>query len=204
LLAAAPYSGIAFLRKKHNWHTSLKRGAKYRLVIPIKRSKHPPEFTARGVAVGMLLAMTPTIGIQMFMITGVWAFCNKVLKWPFSLVAGLGWTWTSNVFTMIPLYYLFYVTGQLMLGNWGDISGFADFSHLVKEAMNHPELGFWGATKFWLSNLFKGWGIPMFVGSIPWAIFSSWLGYQIAYNYVVRYREKRAQRMAYNASNNQA
>lgn len=143
----------------------------------------------------MLLAMTPTIGIQMFMIIGTWLFLTKVVKWEFSLLAGLGWTWTSNVFTMIPLYYLFYITGQVMLGNFDDISGFDQFTALVND-INDPNLSFIEKTKLWMVNLFEGWGVPMFLGSVPWAIFSSWLGYKIAYNYVVKYREKRALRMS--------
>ncbi len=144
----------------------------------------------------MLLAMTPTIGIQMFMIAGTWLFLTKVIKWEFSLLAGLGWTWTSNVFTMIPLYYLFYITGQVMLGNFNDISGFEQFSQLVGHISHNPDLSFWEKTSKWMVNLFKGWGVPMFIGSIPWAILSSWLGYKIAYNYVVKHRERRARRMA--------
>ncbi len=143
----------------------------------------------------MLLAMTPTIGIQMFMIAGTWLLLTRVFKWDFSLLAGLGWTWTSNVFTMIPLYYLFYITGQVMLGHWDDISGFDQFSQLVSNISNNPDLTFWQKTGTWIVNLFRGWGIPMFIGSIPWAILSSWAGYRIAYNYVVRHREKRAMRM---------
>ena len=143
----------------------------------------------------MLLAMTPTIGIQMFMIAGTWLFLTKVIKWEFSLIAGLGWTWTSNVFTMIPLYYLFYITGQIMLGNFNDISGFDQFSEMVGNISNNANLSFWEKTSMWMVNLFKGWGIPMFLGSVPWAIFSSWLGYKIAYNYVVRHRAKRLARM---------
>jgi len=146
----------------------------------------------------MLLAMTPTIGIQMFMIAGTWLFLTKVVKWDFSLLAGLGWTWTSNVFTMIPLYYLFYITGQVMLGNFGDISGFGEFSQLVKDISNNGDLTFWEKTSLWMVNLFKGWGVPMFLGSVPWAILSSWLGYKVAYNYVVKHRENRARRMAEN------
>ncbi len=143
----------------------------------------------------MLLAMTPTIGIQMFMIIGTWLFLTKIIKWDFSLIAGLGWTWTSNVFTMIPLYYLFYITGQIMLGNWGDISGFEQFSQMVGQINSNPDLTFWERTSTWIVNLFKGWGVPMFLGSVPWAILSSWLGYKLAYNYVVRHREKRSARM---------
>ncbi len=182
--------------RRRSWHKNLQRGAKYRLVVPLKRSKHPPEFTARGVGVGMLLAMTPTIGIQMFMIVGVWLFLTKIVKWDFSLLAGLGWTWTSNVFTMIPLYYLFYITGQLMLGNFDDISGFEQFSQLVINISQNPHLTFWQKTTTWLVQLFEGWGIPMFLGSVPWALLSSWLGYKLAYNYVVRHRINRTLRMA--------
>ena len=151
----------------------------------------------------MLLAMTPTIGIQMFMIAGAWLFLTKIIKWDFSLLAGLGWTWTSNVFTMIPLYYLFYITGQIMLGNFNDISGFDQFSELVGNISNNPTMTFWEKTSMWIVNLFKGWGVPMFLGSIPWAILSSWLGYKIAYNYVVKHREKRTARMIAKSQKNQ-
>jgi uncharacterized protein (DUF2062 family) len=180
--------------RKHSWHKTLQRIARFHLVVPLKRSPHPPEFTARGVGVGMLIAMTPTIGIQMFMITGVWYLCRKLLKWDFSLLAGLGWTWSSNVFTMIPLYYLFYVTGQIMMGHWHDISGFAHFAELVR-SINDLDVSLWVKTKIWMVNLVQGWGVPMFIGSIPWAIFSSWLGYRIAYHYVTEYRRRRAERM---------
>lgn len=142
----------------------------------------------------MLLAMTPTIGIQMFMIAGAWLFADKVLKWKFSLLAGVAWTWISNVFTMIPLYYLFYITGQIMLGHFNEISGFDQFANLIN-GINNPDLSFWDKTQQWMVNLFKGWGVPMFIGSIPWAILSSWMGYKIAYNYVVKHRKSRARRM---------
>ena len=32
-----------------------------RLIIPLFRSPHPPEYTARGVLIGLFVALTPTI-----------------------------------------------------------------------------------------------------------------------------------------------
>lgn len=183
------------MRKPHDWHIRLKRGAKYRLVIPLKRTPHPPEYTARGVAIGMLVAMTPTIGIQMFIIAGLWLVITRLFRWEFSLFAGLAYTWTTNAFTMVPIYYLFYVTGQVMLGRFGDINGFDRFSELVEAISANPALSFWEALWLWTVELFSGWGVPMFVGSIPWAIFSAWAGYWITYRYIVHHRRKRHERM---------
>ena len=43
----------------------LRRMLRYRLLVPLLRAKHPPEYTARGVFIGLLVAMTPTVGVQM-------------------------------------------------------------------------------------------------------------------------------------------
>jgi uncharacterized protein len=183
------------LRKPHNWHMKLQRAARYHLLIPLKRTPHPPEYTARGVAVGMLVAMTPTVGIQMFIIAGLWLVITRLFNWPFSLFAGLAYTWTTNAFTMLPLYYLFYVTGQVMLGHFDDINGFDRFSELVGSIGANPDQGFWQTLWLWSRELFSGWGVPMFVGSIPWAIFSAWAGYVVTYSYITRHRRKRLARM---------
>ena len=121
------------MAKRHNWIQNLTRLLKLRLVIPILRSPHPPEHTARGVAIGTMWAMTPLVGIQMWLVSMTWIVYKKVFKTSFSLPLGLAFTWITNVFTMVPMYYIFYVTGQLMLGHWDSISG---YSHL-KERRNY-------------------------------------------------------------------
>ena len=54
--------------RKHH-HTSKGRSwfyrlLRFRLVLPLLRSHHPPQFAARGTAVGLILAFTPTIGLH--------------------------------------------------------------------------------------------------------------------------------------------
>lgn len=181
--------------KKYDRLTGMWRLLRHRLVIPLKRNPHPPEYTARGVGIGMLVAMTPTVGLQMFIIAGLWVLITRVFKWEFSLFAGLAYTWTTNAFTMIPIYYLFYVTGQVMMGHFDDINGIDKFAELVNSVSGNPDLGFWESIWLWMSELFTGWGIPMFIGSIPWAVLSAWLGYTVTYKYIVRHRRKRAERM---------
>ncbi|MGY8991135.1 MAG: DUF2062 domain-containing protein, partial [Rhodospirillales bacterium] len=111
-------------KSNNSWINGLNRLIRYRLLIPLKRSAHSPEYTARGVMVGMVWAMTPTVGIQMGLVFGTWLFTRKFFKWDFSLINGMAWTWTTNVFTLIPIYYTFYITGQLMMGRFDDLSGY--------------------------------------------------------------------------------
>ena len=72
------------MSKRHNWIQNIGRLFKKRLLIPIIRSPHPPEYTARGVAIGTMWAMTPLVGIQMWLVSMTWLFYKKFLKTSFS------------------------------------------------------------------------------------------------------------------------
>ena len=88
------------------------------LRIPLIRSQKPAEYKAKGVAVGLAWAMTPLVGIHMWLVFMTWVIWKKFSPKGFSLTLGLAWTWVTNVFTMVPAYYMFYVTGQLMMGRF--------------------------------------------------------------------------------------
>lgn len=162
-----------------------------RLLIPLLRSPHPPEYKARGVAVGLAWAMTPLIGIQMWLVFMTWVFCRKVLKWHFSLVLGCAWTWITNVVTMIPTYYLFYVTGQIMRGRFDSISGYASLQGTLHESFMQ-NLTFVEKWTHFFKLLLQDWGISMAVGCLPWMVLSAVAGYYLT----MRFEEKRAQRRA--------
>lgn len=167
---------------------------RYRLHIPMIRSPHSAEYTARGVMMGMVWAMVPIFGLQMLAVFLTWIIANKAFKWDFSLVNGLAWTWTTNIFTIIPTYYVFYVTGQLMRGHFGEISGYDAFRHLF-ETSQGANVGFWQAALDWFQNLISGWGVPILIGSIPWTILSGWLAYVLSLRFVREYQRRRAERM---------
>ena len=77
----------------------LKRMARYRLVTPLQRSRHPPGYVARGVSAGLFWAMTPTIGIQMPMVLVHWLMVRKIPQWDFNLIHAWAWTWVTNFVT---------------------------------------------------------------------------------------------------------
>ncbi len=156
----------------------------------MKRAKNPPEYIARGVMIGILWAMTPTIGIQMFLVLLTWIVSTRYFHWNFSLINGLAWTWVTNVLTMVPVYYVFLITGQILLGRYDDLSNFKDFENLWLIAVN-PDMGFLEMLGSWFTVLFEGWGVPMLIGSIPWCLFTSMLGYHLSYRFIVNYRKEK-------------
>jgi hypothetical protein len=170
--------------KKGAWN-GLVRLTRLKLLIPILRSKHPPEYTARGVLVGMAWAMTPLVGIQMYAVFMTWLIARKFFKWDFNLIVGLAWTWITNVFTMLPCYYAFYVTGQVMLGNWDDLSGYNSFVDAYRQLFDE-NLTMWETTKMYAVMIVKDWGLAMAVGSLPWAVLGGWLGYKFGLAYAMR------------------
>ena len=170
--------------KKGAWN-GLIRLTRLKLLIPILRSKHPPEYTARGVLVGMAWAMTPLVGIQMYTVFMTWLIARKLFKWDFSLIVGLAWTWVTNVFTMLPVYYAFYLTGQVMLGNWNDLSGYNSFVEAYFRTFDEG-LGTWETVQMYAVMIVKDWGLAMAVGSLPWAALGGWLGYKFGLAYAMR------------------
>lgn len=180
--------------RNFNWMERLKRVARYRLHIPMKRSKHPPEHVARGVMVGVAWAMTPTFGIQMLFVLATWIVARRYFNWNFSLVNGLAWTWSTNVFTIVPAYYLFWLTGQLFLGRLDDFTGYESFKALF-EVWNQSDASLQDAIAHGAREFLFQWGIPLTIGCIPWAILSGWLSYRLSLQFVKQYRRQRARRI---------
>jgi len=174
---------------------SLIRLCRYRLIIPILRGKSPPHHTARGVLVGIACAMTPLVGIQMAMVAAVWGAQRVVAPdWRFNVVVAMGWTWITNVFTVPPIYYVFLVTGRLMLGRWEESLGFSAFAAKLEETL---ALGGGGLTAAWeiMVAMVELWGLPMFLGCLPWAVICGWVGYVWSLRFVIRRREAMRRRL---------
>lgn len=155
--------------RSRTFFQSIGRLLKLRLIIPILRSKKPPEYKAKGVAVGLAWAMTPLVGIQMWLVFMTWVIWKRFSPSGFSLTLGLAWTWTTNVFTMVPAYYVFYVTGQLMMGHFDSIGGYDSLQTIIAETFlaEYTFLEQWG---LFFKLLLKDWGLSMAVGCLPWAV----------------------------------
>lgn len=163
------------MKQRTLWE-NLKRVCRYRLVIPILRSPHPPEYKARGVAVGTAWAMTPLVGIQMYLVFMTWIIAKKVFKWNFSLPLGLAYTWITNVVTMFFFYYGFYVTGQFILNR--PIQGYNHLKQTMESAFL-ADYTFWEKWGAFFKMLAYDWGLAMGVGCLPWALVFGVLSYYI-------------------------
>lgn len=142
--------------------------------------------------VGLGVALTPTVGIQMPVVFLVWLFVRRFRRaWDFNLVVALAWTLLTNVFTAPPFYYLFLVTGRLMLGRWDRIRDYETFSERLSNSLD-VEAGWLETLWVYSYNLFEKFGAPMFLGSLPWAVLCGWLGYLWTLRLIRRVRERRA------------
>ena len=166
------------MKKKYSLAESLKRTVRMKLIIPLLRSPHPPEYKARGVAVGLAWAMTPLVGIQMWLVFMTWLFFKKVLKKSFSLPLGIAWTWVTNVITMIPCYYIFYVTGQILRWNVDNITGYQALSGILHDTFM-GDLSFCEQWILFFKLLLKDWGVSMAIGCLPFVALGAFLGYRL-------------------------
>ncbi|MEQ9069058.1 MAG: DUF2062 domain-containing protein, partial [Gimesia chilikensis] len=69
---------------------------------------------ALGTAIGMFIALTPTVGIQMLLVVCV-AFLTRPL-FRFNQVASLITVYISNPLTIVPIYWFDYKVGTLFVG----------------------------------------------------------------------------------------
>lgn len=172
----------------------MRRLLRYRLVVPVLRGKHEPEHTARGVMFGLMAAMTPTVGVQMPLVLALWLALRVVNRsWDFNLLVAMAWTWVTNILTVPPIYYTFLLTGQIMMGRWGQDNGYGEFQRRLGELLR-TDTDIFETMWIYVVGIFDLWGVPMFVGCVPWAIVFSWLGYRWSLNMVRRFRMRRLQR----------
>jgi uncharacterized protein (DUF2062 family) len=170
------------------------RVIRFRLVVPILRSQHSPEHTARGVMIGLICACLPSPVGQMGIAFAAWVVARRLFHWDFSLIQGIAWTWATNVFTAPPVYYFFFLTGQILLGRWDDLSGYTTFVEAFTTAMS-SETGLFDALLAVGKLVVLEWGLAMWVGSIPWAVLLGWIGYRVSLRFVIAYRVARARRL---------
>lgn len=166
------------------------------------RSRHPPEHTARAVAVGLFWALTPTFGIQMGLSFIHWYISRTFFNKDFNVVVAMAWTWVTNLFTLPPAYYMFFITGQLLLGRWTDLSGYESFQkfwHTAMGATGGDPTSF-DAWATYFSVIIEGWGLALLVGSIPFAIAGYAGGYYWTLRIVRRWRHRRQEKRAARAA----
>ena len=190
-MAETPAAG----RPERTFRERMRRALRLRLVVPIVRSRRSPEHAARSVATGLFWAFTPTFGIQMALCCVHWWISRTFFRRDFSVVIAMAWTWVTNVFTVGPVYYVCFLIGQILLGNWNDLTGYRSFLGFLREMKSSTASGpslvdrdLWDA---FLEVVVHGWGLSTVVGSVPLAILSYLAGYQLTVRAVRRWRQRR-------------
>jgi uncharacterized protein len=162
----------------------LRRRARHKFLIPLYRSPHPPEYTARGVAIGVFWGVTPFMGLQTILMISTWQVLRRVFHKDSSLLQALIWAWVNNPVTMIPMYYVCYLTGLWLTHTSGSIGGYGAFAALWEQSQHEPT--FLARVLLIAEQV----GIALSVGSLPWAFLGSWIAYRWALK-ITRARKRR-------------
>lgn len=164
-----------------------------RLVKPFRESHAPADHLALGSAVGVFWALTPLVGIQMYLVSMTWAV-GKFFKIRMSLPIGMAMVWISNPLTMPALYYIFYITGYyifILFGAEMTEMSFQSFSQVIDEALSMSlvdSLIYWG--KFLLNDF----GLPALIGGFVTGIPGGIFAYRFTMKWVARHRTKLAKK----------
>ncbi|HAW26611.1 MAG TPA: hypothetical protein DCY03_00615, partial [Planctomycetaceae bacterium] len=122
---------------------------------------------ALGTAIGMFIALTPTVGIQMLMVLCVAFLTRPFFK--FNQVASLITVYVSNPLTIVPIYWFDYKIGTYYVG--GSMTQ-KDFARILEfEGFS----GWWETVKQLLLEV----GSPLIIGSLIVATFFSLMTYPI-------------------------
>ena len=77
-----------------------------------------------------------------------------------------------------------------MLGKWDQSLGFSEFSLNLKETLI---VSGGGLTAIWdiTLTMIELWGLPLFIGCIPWALVTGWVGY----NWALKFQQNRQSKL---------
>ena len=160
-----------------------------KFINPVLHSRAPVSEVSIGVAVGIFMGFTPTVGVQMYLVAIVWTIYRYIFRRNFALPVGVAMVWISNPLTMVPMYYLFLITGYMMF----DVQHGLSYQHFAESIGRISQTGdlmdkISEGTSFLLVEL--GW--PMVVGSFVYAVPFSIISFYITKYLVTKHRKNNA------------
>jgi uncharacterized protein len=99
------------------------------IVDPSSFSKNPPWFDARGVAIGLFVALGIPIGGH----SATLGLLLLMIRYNFPMAFAL--TWIVNPLTVIPIYYGYYYAGSLLLGH-STVMGMENFRQTMTPVLD--------------------------------------------------------------------
>jgi hypothetical protein len=147
-----------------------------------------PRSLAMGVAVGLFIALTPTVGVQMLLVALASMFirCTRT--------AGCAMVWLTNPVTMVPVFYFNYRVGTTLL--MMDPVRWHDFVAHMEKAFSYEQ---------WYEKLYvmvKALGVmsldlagPLWLGSVIVGLVAALPSYFLMRQAVVAYRRAHQRRI---------
>ena len=155
------------------WH---KAGEWFVHLLHLDESAHR---IALGVAIGIFISLTPTVGIQMLLIFFITSLFRA------SRVAGVPMAWITNPATLVPIYSFNYMIGRALVGGPPGHTG-AKFEEALAAVAN-PDLTWWHMVKEWW-DLMTRVALPLWVGSVVVGAIAALAGYGLMYYLIRTYR----------------
>ncbi|MCE5278024.1 MAG: DUF2062 domain-containing protein [Planctomycetaceae bacterium] len=150
------------------------------VVHKILRLDDTPHRIALGVAIGIFVTWTPTIGAQMVLVV---ALCTLFRA---NKVVGVPLVWLSNPFTLVPVYGPNYWAGVQVMKLFGREYTWQAFWNAFKTALQ--------STPTWYEKVQHWWGaldpilVPLWVGSVLVGAVLGIIAYVATYYGVIGYR----------------
>lgn len=126
-----------------------------------------PHSIALGTAIGMLIGLTPTVGMQMILVMVTAGLTSRLFQ--FNRVAALITVYVSNPITIVPIYYGLYWVGTRF------VPGTASREHFAQLLQYDGFAGWWEA----VCGLFVDIGAPLILGTVIVAPIGGLLTYPV-------------------------
>ena len=193
-------SKLRFNFKQLFKYKGLKRFYYQKFIFPIYRSEKPVAEISLGVSIGVFWGMTPTVGIQMYVIFLQWLLLRTFTRVRFDLVLAIAMVWISNPLTVIPLYFLFHITGDFLISFFQLPIPHADNFELFIQKFNdiytNSDIDFLQKGSTIIRLFFSSWGISLLLGSIGYAVSSAVISYYVTAKILAPLIKKRRIRKA--------
>ena len=165
-----------------------------RIITHFRDSHAPIEEICMAATVGMFWALTPLVGIQMYLVTITWLLF-KLLRVQFNLPIGLALVWITNPVTMPVFYYSFYFCGVFLFNLAGAENSIITFDYFSQTIGKANAMGAWDGLIFWGKFMLYELGWPMLIGGFALGLPVSLVSYPLTRYWVNGYRKKLARNL---------
>lgn len=177
------------------WFKKWYRLSRIKIIIPVFTSRAPVNQVAWGTAFGVFWGLTPTVGLQIFILFLQWLLFRYLLRINFDFKIGVILVWISNPITILPMYYIFWKTGNLLLGIFTQtrqvVQNYAEFSQQIS-IFEDTNLSTIENIRQTLYYLLIELGQPMIIGCLVYALPSAVLGFIYVRHFLTKKRKKLA------------